>query len=188
MDILQFIKEHASSSPAFLEALAEKSKVMHFAKGAILLTEGAICRHVYYIQKGCLRFYYVDEKGNDITHWFAFEGDFMTEINSFFGQVPSEFYLETLEDCELLTFSYESMETLADTFPEFNRMEKMIYRKTLLELGEKIMDLQFRDAKTRYFNLINKHEDILLRVPLGHTASYLGVTQQSLSRIRRQLM
>ena len=65
-------------------------------------------------------------------------------------------------------------------------MEKSIYRKSLLELGEKIKDLQFRDAKTRYDNLINKQEDILLRVPLGHIASYLGITQQSLSRIRRQ--
>lgn len=56
----------------------------------------------------------------------------------------------------------------------------------MLELGEKIKDLQFRDAKTRYLNLIKKQEDVLLRVSLGHIASYLGITQQSLSRIRRQ--
>lgn len=186
MDLTKIIGTQQHLSAEFIMALTAKSKLKHYPKGTILLREGGLCRHLYFIQKGSLRFFYVDEEGKDITHWFSFEGDFMTEVNSFFSQAPSDFYLETLEDSEIFSLSLESMEILSNNFTEFNQLEKMIYRNAVLELGEKIKDLQFRDAKTRYDNLLKKQEDILLRVPLGHIASYLGITQQSLSRIRRR--
>ena len=185
MNLTKIIGIETHFSNEFMDAFTSISHLKNYPKGKILLREGAICRHLYFIQKGCLRFYYNDEEGKDITHWFSFEGDFMTEVNSFYSQAPSDFYLETLEDSQILTLSLANIERLSNNFPEYNKMERMIYRKALLELGEKIKDLQFRDAKTRYDNLIKKQEDILMRVPLGHIASYLGITQQSLSRIRR---
>jgi len=186
LDIFKTIFEQPNISSEFIEAIINAAKVKSFPKGEILLMEGTICRTLYFIEKGALRFYYIDEDGNDITHWFSFEGSFMTEVDSFFSQLPSDFYLETLEDSELVTFSLDSFETLSNQFPEFTTIEKIIYRKSLVELGEKIKDLQFRNAKIRYENLIKKQEDILQRVALGHIASYLGITQQSLSRIRRE--
>jgi len=186
LDILKTISEEIKLSPAFLEALSQKFKLEKHSKESILLREGDLCRKLYVIQKGCLRFYYINEEGKDITHWFSFEGDFMTELNSFYSQTPSDFYLETLEECQLLTLNLADIKVLAKDFPEFYMMESMLLRNAALELGEKIKDLQFRDAKTRYLNLIKKQEDILFRVSLGYIASYLGITQQSLSRIRRQ--
>lgn len=169
-----------------MELVEGEVPLKYFKKGEVLLKEGDVCKHVYLIYKGSLRFFYIDEKGNDITHWFGFEGDSITEVNSFYGQVPSSFYMETIEDCELLVFSLKSIQLLSAKYPEFNKIEKMVYRKTIIEMGQKIIDLQFRDARTRYDNLLKKQDDILQRVPLGHIASYLGITQQSLSRIRRQ--
>lgn len=186
MTILKTISEQNNFSPAFLAALSQRFKLENHSKESILLKEGDLCRKLYTIQKGCLRFYYIDTEGKDITHWFSFEGDFMTELNSFFSQAPSDFYLETLEDCQLLTLNLDDIKVLSKEFPEYYIMESIVLRNAALELGEKIKDLQFRDAKTRYLNLIKKQEDILLRVSLGHIASYLGITQQSLSRIRRQ--
>lgn len=186
MKLLQNIGDQFNISPALVEQIFKNLKISTFAKGDILLKEGNICKHVYFIHKGALRFFYINENGNDITHWFAFEGDFITEVNSFYTQASSSFYIETMENCELIAFSLEKIQLLSDKYPEFNKLEKKIYRKSIIEMGQKIMDLQFRDARTRYDNLVKKQEDILLRVPLGHIASYLGITQPSLSRIRQQ--
>lgn len=119
MDILKTISEETNLSPAFLEALSQKFKLENHSKESILLREGDLCRQVYVIQKGCLRFYYIDAEGKDITHWFSFEGDFMTELNSFFSQTPSDFYLETLEECQLLTLNLDDIKVLSKDFPEF---------------------------------------------------------------------
>lgn len=186
MNLTKILNTEKPLSAEFLNAISSNATLKNYSKGTVLLREGETCRNLYFIQKGSLRFFYNDEEGKDITHWFSFENDFMTEINSFFSQSPSDFYLETLEDSELFIFSFKNIETLSNNFPEFNKLEKIIYRNSILELGEKIKDLQFRDAKTRYDNLLKKQEDILMRVPLGNIASYLGITQQSLSRIRRQ--
>ncbi|BDS10439.1 Crp/Fnr family transcriptional regulator [Aureispira anguillae] len=157
-----------------------------YKKGTILLEEGKICRKLYFIKEGTLRFYYLNEEGEDITHWFLLEGDFITEINSFIEQSESEYYLEVLEDCTLHTCSYDSFIKINELFPEVSQLWNTILAKFLLELGEKIKDLQFRDAKTRYNNLLQKHPSITQRVALKHIASYLGITQQSLSRIRKK--
>lgn len=151
-----------------------------------LLRAGKICRKIYYIERGILRFYYYNEQEKDVTHWFRFEQAFITEIDSFIGQQESDYYIETLEDCILYSISLDQFHQLSNTFPATEKIWTAVLASFLIELGEKVKDLQFRDAKTRYNNLLKKHPDILQRVALGHIASYLGITQQSLSRIRRQ--
>lgn len=157
-----------------------------YPKGATLLEEGKICRKLFFVEKGILRFYYINEEGEDITHWFLLENDFVTEINSFIQQEASEYYLETLEDSVVYTCSYDSFSNITELFPDAHQLWNIILAKSLLELGEKIKDLQFRDAKTRYDNLLEKHPTITQRVSLKHIASYLGIAQPSLSRIRKK--
>lgn len=157
-----------------------------YKKGDILLREGKICRKLFFIEKGVLRFYYLNKDGQDITHWFLLENDFITEINSFLQQVESEYYLEVLEDCTLVSCTFDNYQKISNSFPEVHQLWNTILAKILLEFGEKIKDLQFRDAKTRYDNLLIKYPTISQRVALKHIASYLGITQQSLSRIRKK--
>lgn len=155
------------------------------SKGTILLKEGSMCKKVYFVEKGTLRFYYINDEGLDITHWFLLENQFITEVTSFLEKTGSEYYLEVLEDCTLYSFTYETYSKINSIFPEAHQLFSSVLIKLLLEFGEKIKDLQFRNAKTRYDNLLAKHPDILQRVALKHIASYLGITQQSLSRIRK---
>lgn len=172
--------------PASLEAFLAFSKKEEHPKNTVLLREGQVSRKIYFVKKGILRFYYYNEEGKDITHWFLLENGFITEIDSFLKGTESQYYIETLEDCVLHTINYDEFNKLSNVFPESERLWNHLLSKIVIELGEKIKDLQFRDAQTRYTNLISKHPDILLRVALAHVASYLGITQQSLSRIRRQ--
>lgn len=170
----------------FIDAYLELSTQELHTKKTLLLREGMICHKLYFIKKGILRFFYYNEAGEDITHLFLFEHDFITEIDSFFFGKKSEFYMEVIEDCELYSINHDAYQTLINREPEILKLLNAISLKFLVRLGEKIKDLQFRDARTRYRNLLDQHPDILNRVALGHIASYLGITQQSLSRIRKE--
>jgi CRP-like cAMP-binding protein len=187
MNLLQHIEQFTGHLSAKLkEDITSIVKIEMHKKADILLREGEYCRKIFFVEKGCLRFFYYDDDGKDITHWFIFEGEFITEVDSVFQQKPSEFYLEALEDCTLNTFILTDFITLVEEHKQLTSFGFMMMMKSIIELGEKVKDLQFRSAKIRYDNLIKKHSDILLRVPLGYIASYLGITQQSLSRIRRE--
>jgi CRP-like cAMP-binding protein len=168
------------------KVFAEIAKKEEHHKGVQLLEAGKICRKLYFIEKGALRFYYIDEEGKDITHWFLFENDFITELESFLLRKESDYSIEVLEDTILYSIEFDAYQKLMDTFPEIDNLWNIVLTKGIIDLGEKIKDLQFRDATTRYNNLLKKHPNILQRVSLGHIASYLGITQQSLSRIRKQ--
>ncbi len=186
MTLIEYISQFADINDEFQKKLEDVITIEKHPKGKMLLKEGEFCRKVFYVEKGLLRFFYYGDEGKDITHWFLLEQEFITEIDSIYSQKPSEFYLETLEDCVLHTFNPQAFIELSVSYNSLNIFKDIMFVKSITELGEKIKDLQFRDAKTRYHNLIEKYPDILLRVPLGHIAAYLGITQQSLSRIRRQ--
>jgi len=168
------------------EMFSRVAKKEEHPKGGEILRAGRICRKLYFIEKGALRFYYIDKEGKDITHWFLFENDFVTELESFLFKRESDYFIEALEDTVLYSMTFESYQKLSSTFPEIDKLWNVILTKGVIDLGEKAKDLQFRDAKTRYDKLLEKHPNILQRVSLGHIASYLGITQPSLSRIRKQ--
>jgi CRP-like cAMP-binding protein len=184
LEIFKNIDEHQLQE--LFEIFSRISKKEEHNKGETLLRAGRICRKLYFIEKGALRFYYINEEGKDITHWFLFENDFITELESFLFKKESDYSIEVLEDTVLYSMDFEAYQNLSSTFPEIDKLWSVILTKGVVDLGEKIKDLQFRNAKTRYDNLLEKHTDILQRVSLGHIASYLGITQQSLSRIRKQ--
>ena len=101
MDIQKLIAQHIKMTPELQAALMQYIKIETHKKGSQLLIEGDICRKMYFVEKGIIRFYYTNDAGKDITHWFALEQSFLTEVVSFFSQTESEYYLETLEDCTL---------------------------------------------------------------------------------------
>jgi CRP-like cAMP-binding protein len=168
------------------EMFSKIAKKEEYRKGDEILRAGRICRKLYFIEKGALRFYYIDKEGKDITHWFLFENDFVTELESFLFKKESDYFIEALEDSVLYSIEFETYQKLSDTYSGIDKLWNVILTKGVIDLGEKAKDLQFRDAKTRYDNLLKKYPNILQRVALGDIASYLGITQQSLSRIRKQ--
>lgn len=180
----ELIAQHVKMTPDLVAAISQRINIEEHKKGTTLLQEGDICRKLYFVEKGMIRFFYTNEMGKDITHWFAPEQSFLTEVVSYFNQSPSQYYLEVLEDSTLLTITLDGLNFLLDNFPELERFGRIFSLQMAVEFGQKIIDLQFRTAQERYQLLIKKHPDILKRASLGHIASFLGITQQSLSRIR----
>jgi len=141
------------------------------------------CSNTYFINKGLARIYYKKEN-KEITHNFSAENEWITSIYSFLQNIPDHFYIETLEETELVRMSLNDLETCFKDFPEMERFGRMLMSKYFLEQSERIISLQFNSAKERYRFFERTSKNKLARVPLGMLASHLGMTQETLSRVR----
>jgi CRP-like cAMP-binding protein len=155
-------------------------------KGTFLATEGKTCRYLYFVQQGALRGYY-NLEGKEVTHWFAFENDFVTSFHSFITQQPAVENIQLLEGSILWALSKEKLEQLLSTHHELERLLRIIYEKYYIRLEERFVNAHFKTATERYQDLLSQAPHILERVPLGYIASYLGISQETLSRIRGRL-
>ncbi|WP_242205479.1 Crp/Fnr family transcriptional regulator [Aestuariivivens insulae] len=159
------------------------SKFVTFKKGDIIVREGQYSKKAYLIIEGCARAYYLKD-GKDISDWFTFENQFMASIVSFFSNQPSPHYVEFVEESKVLEFSKETVDLLSKNFHDFERFISKVVTETMLGLCERLHTIQFSKAEERYQNLISIYPDITQRIPLTHIASYLGITLETLSRIR----
>ncbi|RPD43480.1 Crp/Fnr family transcriptional regulator [Paracnuella aquatica] len=156
------------------------------AKQQYLVTEGKVCRHLYFLQQGALRGYYnVDSKS--ITHWFAFENDFVTSFHSFITQQPAVENIQLLEGSVLWAISKEQLTGLMKQYHPIESLVRTIYEKYYIRLEERFVNAQFKTATERYQDLLQQNPHIIERVPLGYIASYLGISQETLSRIRKPI-
>ncbi len=153
------------------------------SKNDFLLTEGKICRHLYFLERGALRGFYHLE-GKEITHWFGFEMDFVTSFHSFITQEPSIENIQLIEGAVLWSIAKEDVTRLLNEHREIERLVRIAYEKYYIRLEERFVNAQFRTATELYDKLLREKPHILERVPLGQVASYLGISQETLSRIR----
>lgn len=155
-------------------------------KGELLVRDGKTCRHLYFLEQGALRgFYNLD--GREITHWFAFEQDFVTSFHSFITQQPAVENIQLMEGCVLWAISKERLSYLMQEFREVERLVRIAYEKYYIRLEERFVNAQFKTATERYQEMLTLSPHILKRAPLGAVASYLGISQETLSRIRSRL-
>ena len=163
--------------------LKNSCRLLNLEKLSLIVKEGQFADKLYFIVSGCVRaFYHKDDK--EITDWFAFEGDFMSSINSFHQNVSSKHNIELLESTTFLEITRDTIFTLTDKHHCFERLGRIAVTKTMLQLQERIVSIQFETAHQKYESLINMRPDIVQRVSLTHIASYLGITLETLSRIR----
>ena len=140
-------------------------------------------RHLYFLQKGALRGYY-NLDGKEITHWFAFEQDFVTSFHSFITRQPAVENIQLLEGSILWSITKEKLTGLLNEYHEIERLVRIAYEKYYIRLEHRFVNAQFKTAADRYQELLVQTPHIIERVPLGAIASYLGISQETLSRIR----
>ncbi|AOM79186.1 Crp/Fnr family transcriptional regulator [Pedobacter steynii] len=162
-----------------------------FVKRKVFKTEslhetGKIARELFFIEEGLIRIFYHNDSGKDITYGFYTEGDFVTVPESFYTQSASKYHMETLEEGLIYAISYTELNLLLHDFPEMQRFENKTLQSFLLKASERIVALQFLSAEERYDTLMETQPSIIRRAPLGTIASYLGITQETLSRIRNK--
>jgi CRP-like cAMP-binding protein len=159
------------------------SKISTFKKGEIVVREGQYSKKGFLIVQGCSRAYYLKD-GKEISDWFTFENQIMASIVSFFSKEPSPHYIEFIEDSTVIEFTKGTVDILTNKYHDFERFISKVVTETMLGLCERLYTIQFNKAEDRYKHLLTIYPDITNRIPLTHIASYLGITLETLSRIR----
>jgi CRP-like cAMP-binding protein len=176
----------ASLSPDSKHALSAILKRLELKKGHILVHQNSVCNYLYFIESGLTRTYYYND-GKDITDWLSPENSFACSIVSFISRKPDRRQIELLEASVLWSLQYYEMEQLCSKHHDIERMVRQLVSAGLIQLQQRFDDLHFATALQRYQTLIKEHPTLIQRVPLGMIASYLGITQETLSRIRSQI-
>jgi CRP-like cAMP-binding protein len=181
MELIDFIKSYVQVAPEVgLEKAITREEL---PKNYLLHKEGTVCRKLFFIQNGLARIFYFKD-GKDITTSFVNQNTFTTAVDSFFEQKPSRYNIELLEASTVSSIKYDDLMALFKESHAIERFGRMITTEFLKSFAERLTAIQFQTAAERYQALQARYPDLLTRVALGHIASYLGITQETLSRLR----
>jgi CRP-like cAMP-binding protein len=182
-ELLSQIKTIHLISSASGQKLSSICKEVNFTKGKNIQEIGHTCKTIYFVKKGVVRIYYFKE-AIDITESFEFENAFVARAESLFTGKPSRKAIQAIEDTILIAVDSNKLFKLFDTHPDLERLFRKIIETSYVNTVNRIESLQFNTAEERYKTLLKAAPDVLKRIPLKYVASYLGITQVSLSRIR----
>lgn len=172
---------------------ASKSKLLRFIteirypKGHILLKADAVEKSIYFIKTGIVRAYSPTSDNHELTFWFGKEGQTIISMKSYIENQKSYENVELLEDCELYHLNSEHLNHLFEEDIFIANWGRKFAEQELIQTEERLIQRQFKTATERYKNLLSDNPDFIRRIQLGHIASYLGITQVSLSRIRAEI-
>ena len=155
-------------------------------KRQYLLQEGDPCRYIAFVEKGMLRSYSIDEKGLEHIIQFAFEGWWISDQYSFLTGEPSTYTIDALEECELLLLTKSAEEELMEKVPKMERYFRLLLQNSLIAMQRRLVSSLSQPAEKRYNDLVQSCPSIPQRVPQHMMASFLGITPETLSRIRKK--
>jgi CRP-like cAMP-binding protein len=169
------------------DVLQQFLEVETIKKGEYFLKYNKINRKLGWINEGVFRYVYIADNGMEYTKYFVSETQFLSAFESFNTQTPSTEAIEALTDATIYTLSYDSYFKLFDLIPNWAKLVLVITNNCYSQKSNELSSMVMWDAKTRYENFLRSQPKVIQRVSLGQIASYLGITQQSLSRLRREL-
>lgn len=157
------------------------------SKGELLLQYGEVCRNTFFVEKGLLRMFSIDKNGKEHIIQFAPENWLIGDRSSLYFSEKSNYYIEAVEDSEVSVLQRDFFNKLLEEFPNSIEKNDLILQKHVKSLQDRINSLLGETAEERYLKFIKMYPDLLLRVPQWMVASYLGITPESLSRVRKEL-
>lgn len=183
--LAEYFQKLLPFNEAELEDILNHFEKVIVKKNQLLIREGQVSNTLYFVEKGIGRSYYLKKDGKEVTQWFFGEGNFMASADSFFQQTPSFYYLEVIEDSILYVITKEKLDLLIAKYRKMETAVRLLTIEILTKFVLKLNSLQFQTVRERYDYMLSEFPDISYRAPLGQIASYLGMTQETLSRLRK---
>ena len=184
--VLRSIYQHPLLTTRDLQVIINAHKPVSFKKGDFLLKKGQIANAYFCIESGLIRSYVYDFDGNDITTGFVGKNELAIDVVSLFTRIPSEEYFQVLTDCECYCIDLETFQELYHSIKGLNEWGRAWMSNSLFDLKQRTISMITDSATARYLRLEAQHPQILQQAPLKFIASYLGITDSSLSRIRKE--
>ena len=186
-EIIRYISQFTQLSQGEMEEIVRTMKFKTFKKGTILLKEGQIAKLCYFVLKGCIRQYFLVD-GEEKTTNFYTEGQPVTPYEGTFKRAPSRYYRACVEDTTVTTSTPEDQAAFFEKLPRLEAVSYLAMEEELGKTQEQLTSFVLRSPEERYLYLLNTRPDLIDRVPQYQLASYLGVTAESLSRIRKRII
>jgi CRP-like cAMP-binding protein len=162
-------------------------KSIDVKKNSLLLEPNNVANRLFFIQRGCLRLYYVSDDKNVLTRFMAFENTFLTSIVSFISREPSTEYIQAVEDSELLVISFDKFTHLRNTIPEWDKMYIHILEYGLTVINSKLSSLLTQNGTERYLSLLKNNPELVQRLSNSNLAAYLNISPETLSRLKSKI-
>jgi len=186
-ELLDFILRFGNLNQQQIDFIVSKTQEINLPKEEYFSEAGKISRQVAFVIDGILRVCYYDNKGEEITKYFIEENNLVVDLESFDNEIPSSSYVQAVTDCKLIVFQRKDWFELLQTIVGWEAIVHKIISRALLQKVERRSPLVSEDATTRYLKFLEIYPTVVNRIPLSYVASYLGVTQSSLSRIRKNI-
>jgi len=173
-------------SDGVIRFLKERAYPVFFNKGELLLKEGQVCEHIYFIRRGVVRGF-VKEGKKDITTWITAEGELVSSILTFEVKGSAIENMQAIEDCDLLALTLADLQSLYEQIPEFNIIGRKLLQQYYSDAERRAFIARLTNAETKYRQFLTRYSHLANRIPLTYIASFLGITLETLSRVRRKL-
>jgi CRP-like cAMP-binding protein len=180
---LSFLQKIQPLSLEAFNAILSLCSLVPIQKNQNLQEIGQRCKTIYFVKDGLARIFYLKD-GVEVTEYFAFENDLIIRAESLFTKKPSRKAIQALEDTVFIGIPADLLFSLFDVYPQIERLFRKIIEQAYVHAVNRMEAIQFHSAEERYAQLLEEKPDLIKRIPLKHIASYLGITQVSLSRIR----
>ena len=186
-EFTDYLNANIDLAPTCVQDLVNTCQKKKVKKGNFLLQAGEVCKNTFFVEKGLLKQYSLDQKGKEHILQFAPEGWFVSDRGSVYFNKESEYYIQALEDTEIALLDEQLLNELARKQPSFLEFNNRLLHRHIQQLQHRITQLLGASAEARYLEFIKIYPDIMLRVPQTMVASYLGITPEGLSRVRKEM-
>jgi len=186
--LILFIQEILPIPKQKVEEIVMQFQPMELRKNDIFIAEGKVSDKYLFLESGFIRAFTIDLEGNEVTTEFYSDNQIVFEVGSFFRKTVSKETFQALEDCKGWFITFDQLQFLFHSIPEFREFGRMILVKGFISFKERTLALINESAEKRYETLIRTRPQIFQKTPLKYIASYLGITDSSLSRIRREIV
>ncbi len=183
----QNIAAHISLTDSEIEEFCNLFEWKTIKKKSFLLREGEVCKFEGFVTKGLFRVYHIDKNGFEQVLYFAIENWWITDIDSFTTETPSQLFIEALEDSEVLLISKKDKEFAYSNLPKVEKLFRVMTQKTHVALQRRMIDNLSKTAESRYIEFAEKYPQLIQRLSNIQVAAYLGITNVFLSNIRKKI-
>jgi CRP/FNR family transcriptional regulator len=185
-NIIRHIKKFIGLNETEAAVVLKYVETNQFKKKQFIIQEGRICKHLYFVEKGCLRMYFINKKGIEQITQFALDGWWISDYQSFINDSPSDYYIQTIEESTIVSISNQNLDKLLTELPSLEKYFRTMMQKAVASAQHRSKLLYEMSKEEFYFHFSTSFPEFMLRVPQYMIASYLGFTPEYLSELRKK--